>query len=141
MTYSDLPLLNALLNITTTILLLIGFYFIRKKQVLHHRQMMISALVVSVGFLTSYLVYHFEVGSVRFAGVGIARTVYFIVLISHSVLAAAVPFLAVITLSRALRKKFDSHRRIARWTLPIWLYVCVTGVVIYLMLYRFYADT
>ncbi|HEX9656821.1 MAG TPA: DUF420 domain-containing protein [Bacteroidota bacterium] len=140
MTFSDLPLLNALLNTATTALLLTGFYFIRKKQVSRHRRFMISALVVSVGFLTSYLVYHFEVGSVRFTGEGISRSIYFIILISHTILAAAVPFLAGITLSRALTKKFDKHRRIARWTLPIWLYVSVTGVVIYLMLYQFYAT-
>jgi uncharacterized membrane protein YozB (DUF420 family) len=97
---------------------------------------MIAALSVSTLFLVSYLVYHFEVGSVRFQGRGAVRTLYFTILLTHTALAASVPVLALITLSRALRERFDRHRAIARWTLPIWLYVSVTGVVVYLMLYR-----
>ena len=97
---------------------------------------MIAAVVGSVLFLTSYLVYHSQVGSVRFQGTGAVRAVYFAILISHTVLAAAVPALAFITLVRALRRRFDRHRAIARWTLPIWLYVSVTGVLVYFMLYK-----
>lgn len=132
----DLPLLNAALNACSTLLLLTGYYFIRRKQKARHRAMMIAALVCSAAFLTSYLIYHAQVGSVRFTGTGTVRTVYFAILITHTVLAAALPVLAAITLTRALRERFDRHRAIARWTLPVWLYVSVTGVVIYLMLYR-----
>ena len=97
---------------------------------------MVAAFSCSVLFLISYLIYHFQVGSVRFQGTGTVRTIYLSILLTHTVLAATVPFLAVITLVRALRERFDKHRAIARWTLPIWLYVSVTGVVIYWMLYR-----
>ena len=97
---------------------------------------MLAAFTLMGLFLVSYLLYHFQVGSVRYQGEGTIRTVYFVVLISHTVLATAVPFLAIITLRRALRERFDKHRAIARWTLPIWLYVSVTGVVVYWMLYR-----
>lgn len=138
MNVHDLPLLNAVLNSSSTLLLLTGYYFIRKKQKSRHRAMMIAALVCSAGFLTSYLVYHAQVGSVRFTGDGMVRSVYFAVLISHTILAVALPVLAAITLTRALRERFDRHRAIARWTLPVWLYVSVTGVVIYLMLYRLF---
>jgi uncharacterized membrane protein YozB (DUF420 family) len=102
--------------------------------------MMLSALVCSAAFLTSYLIYHAQVGSVRFLGTGLARPIYFTVLVSHTILAIALPVLAAITLTRALRERFDRHRAIARWTLPVWLYVSVTGVVIYLMLYRLYPS-
>ena len=101
---------------------------------------MIAALVTSSMFLISYLVYHYNVGSVRFTGLGLSRTVYFIILISHTLLAASVPPLAILTLTRALKKRFDRHRRIARWTFPIWLYVSVTGVMIYVMLYHIYPS-
>jgi putative membrane protein len=136
----DLPLLNATLNAGSTLLLLAGYYFIRTKQIRRHRAMMIAALVCSAAFLTSYLVYHAQVGSVRFTGVGPVRSVYFAILISHTILAAALPVLAAITLTRALRERFDRHRAIARWTFPVWLYVSVTGVVIYLMLYRLFPS-
>ncbi len=99
---------------------------------------MISALVTSGLFLISYLIYHYQVGSVKFTGIGWVRSAYLTILISHSILAASVPPLAIITLIRALRERFDRHRLIARWTLPIWLYVSVTGVAVYLMLYRLY---
>lgn len=98
---------------------------------------MLAACACSTLFLISYLVYHFQVGSVPFKGVGAVRVVYFVILISHTILAATVVPLAMITLSRALRERFDAHRRIARWTFPIWLYVSITGVVVYAMLYRF----
>jgi uncharacterized membrane protein YozB (DUF420 family) len=132
----DLPTLNAILNSTAAVLLTTGWWLVRRRRLEAHRKVMLAAFGVSVVFLISYLIYHAQVGSVRYQGTGAIRTVYFTVLLSHTILAAAVPFLAVITLSRALRQKWDRHRRIARWTLPIWLYVSVTGVVVYLMLYR-----
>ena len=128
--------MNAVLNATAAVLLVIGFVLIRARRIAAHRRVMLSAFGCSVLFLVSYLVYHFQAGSTRFAGAGSARTVYLAILASHTLLAAAVPVLALITLSRALSGRFDRHRRIARWTLPIWLYVSVTGVVVYWMLYR-----
>lgn len=136
MSLTDLPLLNALLNMTSSIFLVIGYYFIRNKRKLMHKRMMIAALTTSALFLTSYLIYHYHVGSVRFQGTGTIRIVYFTILFTHTVLAVLVPPLALITLSRALRERFDSHRRIARWTLPIWFYVSISGVAVYVMLYR-----
>jgi uncharacterized membrane protein YozB (DUF420 family) len=136
MSIHDLPLVNAVLNATSAVLLAVGFYFIRTQRTRYHHLTMISAFAVSCLFLVSYLVYHANVGSVRYQGEGLLRGVYLTVLISHSILAAAVPPLAVITLVRAFRKRFDRHLRLARWTLPIWFYVSFTGVVIYLMLYR-----
>jgi uncharacterized membrane protein YozB (DUF420 family) len=133
---ADLPTLNAALNATSAVLLLLGWALIRRRKIDAHRRAMLSAFGCSIVFLVSYLVYHFQVGSVRFQGTGTVRTVYFAVLLTHTVLAAAVPFLAAITLSRALARRFDRHRQIARWTLPIWLYVSVTGVVVYWMLYQ-----
>jgi len=132
----DLPSLNAILNGTAAVLLVWGYALIRRKRIQAHRRVMITAFVVSVLFLISYLVYHAQVGSVRFPKTGAIRTGYLTLLFTHTVLAAAVPPLAIITLSRALRRRFDRHRKIARWTLPIWLYVSVTGVVVYWMLYR-----
>jgi uncharacterized membrane protein YozB (DUF420 family) len=136
LTLADLPTLNAALNATSAVLLLLGWGLILRRKVDAHRRAMLSAFGCSIVFLVSYLVYHFEVGSVKFQGTGTVRTVYFAVLLTHTVLAAAVPFLAAITLSRALARRFDHHKRIARWTLPIWLYVSVTGVVVYWMLYQ-----
>lgn len=138
MTVNDLPLLNAVLNGASACLLLTGFVLIRRKRIAQHRAVMIGAFIISVAFLASYLVYHAQVGTVRFGGTGAVRTVYFAILATHTVLAALVPPLALITLSRGLARRFDRHRRIARWTLPVWLYVSCTGVVIYLMLYRLY---
>ena len=138
MTLSQLPLLNASLNFASTVLLLAGYVLIRRRMIAHHRAAMLAALCSSTLFLISYLVYHAQVGSVRFTGTGAARLVYFTILISHTVLAAALPPLAVITLVRAVGAKFDRHRRIARWTLPVWLYVSATGVAIYVMLYVLY---
>ena len=138
MEISDLPVVNACLNATSTVLLLIGYRFIRTGRRVAHKRIMLTALATSSLFLISYLVYHFHVGSVRFAGLGFIRGVYFAVLISHTILAASVPPLVIVTLVRALRERFDKHRLIARWTLPIWLYVSVTGVVVYVMLYRLY---
>jgi uncharacterized membrane protein YozB (DUF420 family) len=132
-----LPSINALLNATAAILLIWGYTLIRRKRVDSHRRVMLTAFVVSCLFLVCYLVYHYQVGHVVYQKTGIVRAVYLSLLTSHTVLAAAVPFLVVITLRRGLAARFDSHRRIARWTLPIWLYVSVTGVVVYLMLYQF----
>lgn len=132
----DLPTVNASLNALATVLLCAGWILARRGQKRAHRAVMIAALICSGAFLTSYLVYHFQVGSVPFQGTGLVRTVYFSVLISHTVLAVAVPVLATITVVRAVKGRFKKHRAIGRWTLPIWLYVSVTGVVVYLMLYR-----
>ena len=136
MSFADLPTVNALLNGTAATLLVTGFFLIRSGKREAHRRVMTSAFACSILFLVSYLVYHAEVGSVRFQGTGTVRAVYLSILLTHTVLAAAVPFLAVATIVLARRERFDSHRRLARVTLPVWLYVSVTGVVIYLMLYR-----
>ncbi len=137
MTLSDLPALNATLNATSAVLLVTGYAFIRRGQIRRHRAAMISACVVSALFLTSYVIYHANIGSKPFQGQGPIRIVYFTILVTHVLLAAAVLPLALITLSRGLRARFERHVAIARWTLPIWLYVSVTGVIVYLMLYRF----
>ena len=136
MTLRDLPTLNAALNATATVLLVAGWRLVRGGRREAHRRVMIGALACSALFLASYLVYHFEVGSVRFPGTGTVRTVYLAILLTHTVLAAILPVLVAITVVRAFRDRFAQHRRIARWTLPIWLYVSVTGVVVYWMLYR-----
>jgi uncharacterized membrane protein YozB (DUF420 family) len=132
---SSLPALNASLNAAASVLLLIGYLLIRHKKVAAHRAAMVAALSVSTLFLASYLYYHYHVGSVRFTGVGWIRPVYFTILISHVVLAVTILPLALVTVTRALRADFARHRRIARITLPLWVYVSVTGVVIYWMLY------
>jgi putative membrane protein len=132
---SQLPTLNAALNSLSAVLLFTGYLFIRVKNRQAHRRCMLAAFACSSLFLISYLVYHFQVGSVGFKGQGWIRPVYFTILITHTILAATVVPLVLVTLVRALKEKFDAHRRIARWTLPIWLYVSVTGVVVYLMLY------
>ena len=136
MSYTDLPALNASLNATSAVFLSIGWLLIRRRRIEAHRRCMLTAFVVSALFLISYVVYHANVGSVPYQGQGAIRTVYFAILITHVILAAAILPLAIVTLSRALSRRFDRHRKIARWTLPIWLYVSVTGVVIYVMLYR-----
>ena len=136
MSISMLPGVNAVLNSISAILLICGFVMIRNGKVQQHRAFMIAAFVTSILFLISYLTYHASAGATRYQGTGWIRTVYFTILITHTFLAAAVPVLAIITLSRAWKERFDQHRRIARWTLPIWLYVSITGVVIYWMLYR-----
>jgi len=133
---TDLPALNACLNSISAILLAAGYFFIRRRQIERHRLAMTAAFVTSCLFLVSYLVYHYNVGSVPFAKQGWVRPVYFTILITHVVLAATIVPLALITLNNAWRKRFDKHRRIARWTWPLWMYVSVTGVVIYVMLYQ-----
>ena len=136
MTVSDLPAVNATLNATATVLLVSGYICIRRGRREAHRNCMIAALIVSGLFLTSYLIYHAQVGSVPFKGTGWIRTLYFAVLIPHVILAVAIVPPILITVSRGLSAKYDKHRRIARWTLPLWLYVSVTGVIVYLMLYQ-----
>jgi uncharacterized membrane protein YozB (DUF420 family) len=136
---SILPSINAFLNATSAVLLVWGYLLIRRKRIEQHRKVMTAAFVTSCLFLVCYLVYHAQVGSKHFPGIGPIRAVYFTILITHTILAAAVPVLAIITLRRGLAAKYDRHRRIARWTLPIWLYVSVTGVVVYMMLYHLYA--
>lgn len=138
MTLADLPGVNATLNAISAMLLVIGYRFIRQRRIDAHRRMMIAAFATSTLFLICYLVYHANVGARPFPGQGGIRQVYFAVLISHIVLAATVPPLALITLIRGLRARYDKHRTIARWTLPIWLYVSVTGVIVYVMLYQMY---
>ena len=133
-----LPTLNALLNATATVFLLVGWRFIRRREIARHRMSMVAALVASALFLVSYLIYHANVGSRPFTGTGPIRAVYFFILITHVVLAAAIVPMVLMTVSRALRGRFDRHAGIARRTLPVWLYVSVTGVVIYVMLYRLY---
>lgn len=136
MSVTDLPALNATLNAISFVFLVTGYVFIRKGQWRKHRACMVGALVTSGLFLASYVIYHLQVGSVPFRKTGWIRTVYFAVLIPHVILAAAIVPLVLITVSRALSRRFDRHRRIARWTLPLWLYVSITGVIVYLMLYR-----
>ena len=136
MSVTDLPALNATLNASSTVLLVTGYVFIRRGDRRKHKACMIAALVMSALFLTSYVIYHAQVGSVPFKRTGWIRTVYFVVLIPHVILAAAIVPPILITVSRGLSAKYDKHRRIARWTLPVWLYVSVTGVVVYLMLYQ-----
>jgi uncharacterized membrane protein YozB (DUF420 family) len=138
MDYTILPSVNASLNALSSVLLATGWVFIRRREIARHRACMLAAFATSALFLTSYLVYHAEVGSVPYQGQGVIRTIYYVILLTHVVLAAAILPLALVTLSRALAARFDRHRAIARWTLPIWLYVSVTGVVIYLMLYQLY---
>jgi putative membrane protein len=130
------PALNATLNGMSAGLLAAGYGFIRMKRVAAHRACMLGATLVSALFLVSYLYYHAHAGVTRFQGTGWVRTAYFVILISHTLLAAVVPVLAAIVLTLALRGRFDRHRRIARWALPIWAYVSVTGIVVYWMLYR-----
>lgn len=134
-----LPPLNALLNGTSAVLLLLGLYCIKTGRREAHRRFMITALCVSLLFLTSYLTYHFQAGTTRYLGTGWLRPVYFTILTTHTILAVCVPPLAIVTLVRALQQRFDQHRQIARIAFPIWLYVSVTGVVIYLMLRGSYA--
>jgi uncharacterized membrane protein YozB (DUF420 family) len=135
MTVRDLPALNAILNGAGALLLVAGWFCIRRRAIAAHRACMLAAVATSALFLASYLVYHARVGSVRFQGAGMIRGLYFAILISHTLLAAVIVPLVAVTLTRALRGRFDRHAAIARWTLPIWIYVSITGVVIYVMLY------
>ena len=136
MTVHDLPAVNALLNAISGVLLLVAYTLIRARKVEQHRKFMIAAFVTSSLFLVSYVTYHAQVGSVRFTRQGFVRPLYFTILITHVTLAAVVLPMAIITLSRGLTARYAQHRRIARWTFPIWLYVSVTGVLVYVLLYQ-----
>lgn len=136
--YSVFPAINATLNGTSAVLLVTAHRMIQLKRVATHRALMLAAVGTSTLFLISYLYYHWHVGSVHFQGHGWSRPLYFSILISHTILAATIVPLVIITLTWALRGRFDRHRAIARWTYPIWLYVSVTGVIIYLMLYHIF---
>ncbi len=135
---SYLPHVNAILNTTSAILLIVGYRFIKRGQINAHRVCQTTAVATSTLFLISYLTYHYYHGDTRFLGQGIVRPIYFIILITHVILAIVIVPMVLITFYRALREDFVRHRRIARWTLPVWLYVSVTGVIVYLMLYHFY---
>jgi len=137
---SFLPALNASLNAACTVFLLCGYYFIRQKKIFQHRICMITAFICSTAFLTSYIYFHIHAGIIRFGGQGVIRPVYFALLITHTFLAIVNLPLVLLTLSFALREKFATHRRIARWTFPIWLYISVTGVIIYWLLYIAYTP-
>jgi uncharacterized membrane protein YozB (DUF420 family) len=137
--YAIFPVIDASLNGTSAVLLLVGRSFIKRGRMAAHRVVMIAALASSSIFLACYLYYHWHVGSVHFQGQGWSRPLYFSILISHTILAAAIVPMIIITLSRALRERFDRHRAIARWTYPLWMYVSVTGVIVYFMLYHLFA--
>jgi putative membrane protein len=136
MTVHDLPAVNATLNAISGVLLLVAYALIRARRIEQHRAAMIAAFATSSLFLISYIVYHAQVGSVRFTRQGFVRPLYFTILITHVTLAAAVLPLAIVTLSRGLKARYPQHRRIARWTFPIWMYVSVTGVLVYVLLYQ-----
>jgi uncharacterized membrane protein YozB (DUF420 family) len=140
MTVSDLPALNALLNSCATVLIVCGLVAIKLRKPKVHSGFMVAALVVSAAFLTSYLIYHYHVGQVKFAGVGAVRTVYFTILISHVILAIVNLPMIILTVIPAIRERFDKHRKWAKITAPIWLYVSVTGVIVYMMCYKWYGP-
>jgi putative membrane protein len=135
---NQLPVVNATLNATAALLLVTGWVQIKRRRETAHKVLMLSAFVVSIVFLGCYLVYHYHVGSVKFTGPPAVRAVYLTILLTHVVLAAAVPVLALVTIALGLRDRRAAHRRWARWTFPIWLYVSITGVVVYVMLYHLY---
>ena len=137
---SDLPSVNASLNATSAILLVVGYLCIRRRKVTAHKACMVTAFITSTIFLISYLTLRYYAGMTTFTGQGWIRPVYFTILLSHTILAATILPLALVTLSRALRGRFDRHVRIARWTLPLWLYVSVTGVLVYWILYKLYTS-
>lgn len=138
---TDLPAVNAALNATSAVLLISGYRFIRRRQVTAHQRCMIAACVTSTLFLLSYLVYHYNIGSMPFRGQGWVRSLYFTILISHTILAVVILPMVVVTLFRAWKADFVKHARLARWTLPVWLYVSVTGVIIYCMLYQLFPPS
>ena len=137
---SSLPAVNASLNATSAVFLIAGYSFIRRGKIMAHRICMITAFVSSTAFLVFYLYFHFHAGLIRFGGQGWIRPVYFTLLTSHTILAVVIVPLVLITLTRALRERFDRHRAIARWTFPLWLYVSLTGVIIYWLLYLAYTP-
>jgi protein SCO1/2/putative membrane protein len=137
--YAIYPVIDATLNGTSAVLLVVGRGLIKRGRMAAHRAIMIAALASSSLFLISYLYYHAHVGSIHFQGQGIWRPIYFTLLTSHTILAAVIVPMVIITFSRALRARYDKHRKIARWTFPLWLYVSITGVVIYFMLYQIFS--
>lgn len=134
----DLPVVNASLNALSTVFIALGWIFIRRDLKKQHIVCMVAALITSTAFLVCYLWYHYHAGSVRFTTQGMVRSIYLTILITHTVLAGFVPVLVTLTVIPALRARFDKHRRIGRWTMPVWLYVSITGVIVYLMLYQWY---
>jgi putative membrane protein len=136
MTVHDLPAVNASLNALSGVLLVIAYALIRARRIEQHRAVMLAAFATSSLFLACYVIYHAQVGSVPFTRQGFVRPLYFTILITHVILAAVVPPLAIVTLSRGLKRRYPQHRRIARWTFPIWMYVSVTGVLVYVLLYQ-----
>jgi len=136
MDFTVLPTLNAILNSTSAILVVVGVYFIKRKNITAHKRCIFAAIGVSVIFLMSYLVYHFQVGSVRFDGNAPIRTLYLAILLSHTILAVVIVPLILRSAYLGFKNRFDEHRRITKWTYPLWIYVSVTGVVVYLMLYK-----
>jgi uncharacterized membrane protein YozB (DUF420 family) len=137
---SGLPHLNAILNATSGVLLVIGYLFVRRRRINAHRNCLIAALIASTFFLASYLTYHYYHGTTRFTGTGFVRPLYLGILLTHTILAVVIVPFIIVTLRRAARGDFTRHRRIARWTFPMWLYVSVTGVIVYLMLYQIYPS-
>lgn len=131
-----LPTLDAALNAASVVCLSAGYYFIKKRNVVAHKRCMLGAFVISCAFLIVYLIHHYQVGSVPYRGQGLLRTLYFAILVPHIILAAAVVPMAIVTIRRGLALRVQDHRRIARYTLPIWLYVSLSGIAVYLMLYR-----
>ena len=140
MNLSDLPALNACLNGASTLFLSFGYYFIRKGNKIAHRNCMVGALTASALFLTSYLIYHYNAGRTSFPNPHWFRTTYLVILLTHTVLAVAILPMVFMTVYRAIRGQWESHRRIARWTWPVWMYVSVTGVLIYLLLYQIFPQ-
>ncbi|MGI8821654.1 MAG: DUF420 domain-containing protein [Chthoniobacterales bacterium] len=140
MSISELPALNASLNALSTVFLAAGWYFIRRNFWRQHVACMIAALITSSAFLMSYLIYHAHAGSVRFTALGIVRPIYFTILITHVLLAFTILPLVIVTVVPVFRRRWDKHRRIGRWTMPLWLYVSVTGVIVYMMLYRWFPS-
>jgi putative membrane protein len=138
MTISDLPALNASLNSISTVFIAAGWYLIRRGMWRQHIACMVAALLTSTAFLVSYLIYHAHAGSVRFTATGIVRAVYFFILITHIILAFVIVPLVLATLVPVFRRRWGTHTRLGRWTMPVWLYVSVTGVLVYLMLYRWF---
>lgn len=137
---SYLPHVNACLNTTSALLLFAGYRFIKARNIAAHRACQIAALCISILFLASYLTYHYHHGATRFQATGIVRPIYFTILTTHTILAIVIVPLVILTFYRAFRNDFSRHRRIARWTLPLWLYVSITGVIVYLMLYQIYPS-
>lgn len=136
----SLPAINASLNALSGVWLASGYYFIRRKQISRHRFCMLAACATSIIFLACYLFYHYHAGATRFAGAGLSRPIYFSILISHTILAVVIVPMAIYSVVTGLRRRDQKHRRLSRWTFPIWMYVSITGVIVYLMLYQIYPS-